>query len=201
MAKKHLRMIEELGRQIDRLAGEKTRKKILEGSENLGAANSEQIALWVKGAMERLDGAAGLKTRNAVMEQCGRNCAEVNHATVDRVVVKRKKYKSLDEFLDAEKNKLLPGMRLERDGRILYQYYTPRSFSPPMRCFCGLLRGLAAEESVSPTYCQCSRGFVLRMWERVLGKPVKVEVLATAVTGAKECQFKIELESGGIGHE
>jgi hypothetical protein len=194
MAKKHMRMIEELGRHLDHFAGEKTGKKVLEGSEDLEASSdSERIAMWVKGAMERLDAAAGIKTRNAVMEQCGRNCAEVNHGTVDRVVAKRKKYKSLDEFLDAEKKKLLPGMRLERDGRILYQYYTPRSFSPPMRCFCSLLRGLPAQESVSPTYCQCSRGFVLRMWERVLGKLVKVEVVATVVTGAEECQFKIYL--------
>ncbi len=46
---------------------------------------------------------------------------------------------------------------------------------------------------VSPTYCQCSKGFAERMWERVLGRPAKVEVLETAVTGAKECKFRIRL--------
>jgi predicted hydrocarbon binding protein len=31
------------------------------------------------------------------------------------------------------------------------------------------------------------------MWERILGKSVKVEVLETAVTGAMECKFKVYL--------
>ena len=62
-----------------------------------------------------------------------------------------------------------------------------------MRCFCSLLRGLPAEETESATYCQCSKGFVRKMWERVLGRPAKVEVLETAVTGAKECKFKFYL--------
>jgi predicted hydrocarbon binding protein len=194
MANKHLEAIEELQRQLNRWAGKKAREKVLEGSGSLDlSADSEQVSLWVKGAMERLDAAIDAKTRNAVMENCGRNCARVNHKTVDRVVAKRKKYGSLDEFLEAEKDKLLPGMRLEKDGRILYQYYMPRSFHPPRRCFCSLLRGLPARECVSPTYCQCSRGFVLSMWERVLGKPVKVDVMETAVTGAKECRFRIRL--------
>jgi Family of unknown function (DUF6144) len=194
MAKKHMKAIGELGRQLDQWAGQEARKKVLEGSDNLrSSVNSEQIAQWVKGAMARLDAAIDIKTRNAAMENCGRNCARVNHQTVDRLVAKRKKYQSLDDFLETEKNQLLPGMRLKRDGRILYQYYMPGSFHPPMRCFCSLLRGLPAEESISPTYCQCSRGFVLSMWEQVLGKPVKVDILETVVTGARECRFRIHL--------
>jgi predicted hydrocarbon binding protein len=31
------------------------------------------------------------------------------------------------------------------------------------------------------------------MWERITGKPVKVEVLETAVTGAGECKFRVQL--------
>jgi predicted hydrocarbon binding protein len=193
MAKKHLVMIRELGRNLDRFAGEKARKKVLQGSENVGPdADSRQIAGWIKEAMERLDKAADKKTRSRVMEECGRSCAEASE-TIQRAVAKRKKYKSLDEFLEAEKRKLLPGMRLEREGKVLYQYYMPWAFSRSMRCFCSLLSGLPAEETVSPTYCQCSRGFALKMWESLLGRPVKVDVVATAVSGAKECKFKISL--------
>jgi len=193
MAKKHLRKIEELGRNLEELTGDKVKEKVLEGSEKLASvSDSREIAMWVKGAMERLDKLVAKKIKTQVMEQCGRRCA-VASETIEIVVAKRKKYKGLDQFLEAEKRKLLPGMRLEREGKILYQYYTPRSFSPRMRCFCSLLEGLPAEENISPTYCQCSKGFVLEMWERILGKPVKVDVIATAVTGAKECKFKISL--------
>jgi len=144
--------------------------------------------------MKRLDMAVDRKTRNRIMGECGNACAQANHATIDRVVAKRRKYASLKEFLEAEKDKPLPGMRFERKGNVVYQYYMPQSFSHPMRCFCSLLRGLPASETVSATYCQCSKGFVQTMWERVLGKPAKVEVVETAVTGAKECQFRIYLE-------
>jgi predicted hydrocarbon binding protein len=191
MAKKHLRKIEELGRNLDKYARQDVRKKVLEGSEKLASvSDTKQIALWVKGAMERLDKLVANEIKTQVMEQCGRRCAEASE-TIEIAVAKRKKYKNLDQFLEAEKRKLLPGMRLEREGKILYQYYMPHSFSPRMRCFCSLLERLPAEENISPTYCQCSKGFVLEMWERILRKPVKVDVMATAVTGAKECKFKI----------
>lgn len=194
MAKKHLLAIENLGRNLEHYATPEAREKVLEGSEKLAKKSDQaKIALWVRGAMKRLDRAVDKKTRARIMEECGYACAKANHATIDRVVAKRKKYGSLEEFLEAEKSKLLPGMRLEPQGKILYQFYLPQSFRYPMRCFCSLLRALPPEETVSATYCQCSRGFVQAMWERVLGKPVKVEVLETAVTGAKECKFKIHL--------
>jgi hypothetical protein len=194
MAKKHLLAIDNLGRNLERFAGKKARARVLKGSEKPATVSGPvEIALWVKEAMNRLDRAVDKKTRTRIMEECGYACAEANHKTIDQVVAKRKKYASLEEFLEAEKTKLLPGMRLEPDGKTLHQYYMPGSFRYPMRCFCSLLRGLPPEETVSPTYCQCSKGFVQKMWERVLGKPVKVEVLETAVTGARECKFKVYL--------
>ena len=194
MAKRHLAAIENLGHNLGHFAGEKAKEKVLEGSEKLAKMSDlEQIALWVQAAMKRLDRAVDKKTRNQIMEECGSACAEANRKTITQVIAKRKKYGSLEEFLEAEKAKLLPGMRLEREGKALFQYYIPRSFRYPMRCFCSLLRGLPPEETVPATYCQCSKGFVQRMWARVLGRPVKVEVLETAVTGAKECKFKVYL--------
>jgi hypothetical protein len=194
MAKKQQQWIEGLGRDLEEIAGKRVRQKILRGSETLGTdATPREFAAWVKGAMERMDETLDEKTKNRIMEEQGRNCAHVNPATLERVMARRGKYKSFHEFLEAEKNKLLPGMRLEREGKILHQRYLPRSFSRPTRCFCSLLRGLPAEETISRTYCQCSRGFVKEMWERLLGKPVRVEVVATAVTGARECTFKIHL--------
>jgi Family of unknown function (DUF6144) len=194
MAKKRLPALENLALSLKRLAGKEAEAEVMEGSEMLAETTEpEKIALWLKGAMERLDKATDKRTRTRIMEECGAACAEANHGTIDRVVAKRRKYSSLEEFLDAEKDKLLPGMRLEPRGKTLYQYYLPQSYRSPMRCFCSLLRGLPLEETVSPTYCQCSKGFVQRMWERVLGRPVKAEVLETAVTGARECKFRIEL--------
>jgi predicted hydrocarbon binding protein len=62
-----------------------------------------------------------------------------------------------------------------------------------MRCYCGLLRALPEGETVSKTYCNCSKGFVEKYWEAVLQKPVKVDVLQSAVSGASECKFAIHI--------
>jgi predicted hydrocarbon binding protein len=195
MPKKYPLAIENLGRNLERYATEEAKEKVFEGSEKLAKiSDPAKIALWVQGAMKRLDRAVDKKTGARIMEECGYACAKANHATIDRVVAKRNQYASLEEFLEAEKDKALPGMRLERKGKIIYQYYMPLSFRYAMRCFCSLLRGLPPGETVSTTYCQCSKGFAQKMWERLLGKPVKVEVLETAVTGAKECKFKIYLK-------
>ena len=194
MAKAHQAAIENLGINLERFAGTEVRQKVLEGSDDLPKLpDPERLAIWVQGAMKRLDRAVEKKTASRVMEECGIACAEAHQKTIDRVVAKRRKYRTLEEFLEREKKGLLPGMRLERKGDYLYQYYTPMSFHHPMRCFCSLLKGLPAKETVSATYCQCSKGFVREMWEPILGRPVKVEVLETAVTGAKECRFRIRL--------
>jgi hypothetical protein len=196
MAKAPPAAIKNLAINLEHFAGKKAKEKVLKESENSATVRApEQIAIWVQGAMRRLDRTVDKRTRTRVMEECGYACAASHRKTIDRVIAKRNKYNSLEEFLDGEKNKLLPGMRLERKGKSLYQYYLPLSAPSPMRCFCSLLRGLPPEETVSATYCRCSKGFVQKMWEPILGRPVKVEILETAVSGAKECKFRIFLQS------
>jgi hypothetical protein len=93
----------------------------------------------------------------------------------------------------AEEENPMKGTKLVRAGSILYQYYTPQAFTRPMRCYCGLLKGLPTEDTVSLTYCNCGKGFVEKYWEAVLQKPVKVDLLQSAISGAKECKFAIHL--------
>ena len=143
--------------------------------------------------MERMDSLTDEKTRVKIMDDCGHSCAKVNKKLIDGAKVRRKKYKTDDEFLQAEQRKPISGTRLIRDGDVLCQYYTPRAFTKPMRCYCSLLRGLPEDEQVSGTYCHCSKSFVKEFWDSVLEKAVKVELLQSAVSGASECKFAIRL--------
>jgi len=179
---------------VERFDGKAIATKVMEGSEQITEkTDKRKIAEWVKGAMERLDALVDERTRVQIMKNCGYNCAEVNRRVIERAVTRRKKYKSVDEFLEAEQRKPMKGTRLAREGNILYQFYTPQEFTRPMRCFCGLLRGLPAEEKISITYCNCSKGFVEKFWESVLERPVEVDLIQSAVSGAKECKFAIHL--------
>jgi predicted hydrocarbon binding protein len=179
---------------VANVAGKVVAARIMEGSERITEKTDKKVtALWVKGAMERLDRLVDDETKKSIMQNCGYNCAKKNSKVIERAVARRRKFRSIDEFLVAEQEKPMKGTRLAREGNILCQFYTPQAFTMPMRCYCSLLRELPTEETVSITYCNCSKGFVEKYWENVLGKPVRVDILQSAVSGAKECKFAIHL--------
>jgi hypothetical protein len=183
-----------LEKSIEDLAGKTIAEKVMEGSEQIAREKDrKRIAEWVKSAMERLDSSTPEKTRIQIMERCGRNCAMVHKAILNRAKARRKKYKNEEEFLKAEQNKPAKGTRLLKEAGVLYQIYTPRAFSRPMRCYCSILRELPAGQTVSRTYCHCGKGFVKRFWETALGRPLEVDLIQSAVSGADECKFAIHL--------
>lgn len=189
-----LGLIREFEETLGRFVGEELKKKVLEGSERLSNSSSPvEVAEWVKGAMERMDELIDEDTRIKVMEQCGYNCAKMNKGPIEAVVKRRRKYKSFEEFLEAVQKKPPRGMRLKMEGDTLHFYYTPRSFRKSLRCYCSLLRGLPDDETVSLTYCYCSKGFVEKYWEAVSEWPVNVDLLHSCVAGAKECKFAVHL--------
>lgn len=179
---------------LEQVAGKSVAAKVMEGSEQITEkTDKKKIAQWVKGAMERLDASVDEKTRVQAMQNCGYNCAKKNHKVIERAMGRRKEYTSTDDFLAAEQQNPMKGTKLAREGNMLYQSYTPQSFTRPMRCYCSLFKGLPTEDTVSLTYCNCSKGFVEKYWEAVLQKPVKVDLLQSAISGAKECKFAIHL--------
>ncbi len=185
-----------LQEHIERLAGPEVSSQVMQGSDPITKSSnpkSEKVALWTQGAMARLDALVDQETRQQIMTNCGYNCALVNSTPLRKAQARRKKFDTLDAFLEAEQQHPPAGTRLVRDGYILYQYYTPRLFTHPMRCYCSLLRALPEGQTASLTYCQCSRGFVQKYWEAVLGRPADVQLLESCVSGAQECKFAIRL--------
>jgi len=189
MDKKHGMLIA-LEKIIERFAGEEVAKKVMEGSEEIAEkTDRKRKAEWMKGAMERLDKLVDEGTRFKIMENCGYNCAKMNKGAIEEAVARRKKFKTADEFIEAEQKNPAKGTRLVREGNVLYQYYTPQSYG--VRCYCEMVQ--AAEGEVSLTYCHCSKGFVKKLWETVLEKPVDVKLIQSAISGADECKFAIHI--------
>jgi len=194
MTKKDIEMIQEINRNIEAFTDENVCRNIMKNFNNLKPGSSKkEIADFVKKMMNRLDSSVEKKTRIQIMEKCGINCAEVNKNFIKKFVDRRNKYSSINEFLESENKKPFKGTRLEKDGNIVYHFFTPRSYTTPMRCYCSLLGGLPDDESISSTYCHCSKALVKKLWETVLNKPVKVEFLGSVIAGAEECKFKIYL--------
>jgi hypothetical protein len=194
MSDKTAGQIQELGGHIEEFAGLNVREKVMEGSEKIAkSSDRKQIALWVKDAIDRLDSATTPEKRRQIMTACGHSCIAHNKVLAQGLKNRRLKHKTEEDFLKAEVKKPVKGIRLEIQGDILVQYYTPHTYSTPRRCFCSLMNALPEGTNTSLTYCQCSRGFVEKYWEGALGRPVKVEVLETTLTGVDECKFIIHL--------
>jgi len=189
MEKKH-GMLLALEMIIMEFAGEEVMEKVMDGSEDVfEKTDAEKKASWMKGAMERLDKLVDDATRFKIMENCGFNCAKMNKGAIEEAVAKRRKFKTAEEFIEAEQKNPAKGTKLARDGNVLYQYYTPQSYG--VRCYCEMVA--AAEGEVSQTYCHCSKGFVKKLWEAVLEKSVDVELVQSVISGAKECKFAIHI--------
>ena len=192
MAKSKLGMIVEFGSQVEQTAGAGIRSQVIAGAGRLTLKTSgEEISLWVRDAIDRLDALVPEEARIRIMETCGYNCTRLNFPVIARAKARRAKFVDETAFLAAEIRKPQAGTRLEQTGDLLIQTYVPQSFNHPMRCYCGLLRDLPAGEKVSSTYCNCSKAFVQTYWSDVLGRPVEVSIQETAVTGSTECRFRI----------
>ena len=188
------RVVTEFGVNVRRYAGNKVEEEVMEGSERLTPSSaSEEFAQWAKMAVDRLDDLVDEPTRNRIMQHCGRNCSQEYQEVIQFAKDRFQQSRDLNDFLESESRTEFPGTKLWREGDVIYQVYDPASFVEPTRCYCCLLRSLPSEERISTTYCHCSEGFVKSYWEEVLGRPVKVEVLESVVSGGKECRFAIRL--------
>jgi predicted transcriptional regulator YdeE len=187
--------IREMGRNIEKFAEAVMSKKVMRGSEE-AAAEPDPVkrATWAKEAIDQLDLLIDNKTHKKIMSACGYKCHAVNNSFTEEAKKRRQFYATEEEFLKMELNPPPgTGSRFERVGNIIYNYYTPRQTGKGIRCYCYLIGGLPEGVNASPTYCQCSRAFIEKYWEGALGRPVKVELGETAITGSDECKFIIHL--------
>ncbi len=81
---------------------------------------------------------------------------------------------------------------LDEDDPTTKRYYA---------CHCPWARDAIRKGDVEPakTFCQCSGGFHKKPLEAALGKPLRVEVLESALRGDTRCRFAIYLETDTPG--
>lgn len=62
--------------------------------------------------------------------------------------------------------------------------------SPESVCLCPVAEAQKSGQ-LSPTYCICSVGYVKELHERMLGRPVEVELADSVLRGGKRCKFRL----------
>jgi hypothetical protein len=64
-------------------------------------------------------------------------------------------------------------------------------------CHCGLVKRTILDERELPAeWCHCGGGWYAQLWEGILGRPVRVEVLESVLGGDERCRFAIHLPPG-----
>ena len=141
----------------------------------------ELLRGWVAALVSGLHAEVDEETAARVMEHCGRACA-AHFGSVAAVETLRRDLEGIDELLDGlnQQEDFWCG-RWVRDGEVIT--------SVCESCGCPLVQTGWVE--VSPTLCQCSRGWVRAVFEAVLDRPVRVDLQQAIGRGDDVCRYVV----------
>ena len=142
----------------------------------------ELLNKWLGALMAGLDAEVDERSRAQLMERCGRACA-LHFGSIETVKTIRSNVKELDELLhELNQQQGLWCGRWVRDGDTIS--------SVCEACGCPLVGAGLVE--LSPTLCECSRGWVKAVFEIALDRPVKVALEQAIGRGDPVCRFVVQ---------
>jgi len=139
----------------------------------------EHMRSWLEAAILCPETQADERTKKVLLESCGRACARLSFAAKDAKAIKDGS-RRIDELLDKLSRITSGKLSWQRDGETVHVVYK--------KCFCPLRSGGLVK---SPTFCNCSTGWLKEIFETALGKPVKVKLEQTIGQGGQVCTFSI----------
>jgi len=217
--------LSKLSQKIRDHAGVEMEEAVLQGSESLDSARSdEEIIAWTHDAIKRLKLAVDEETFQNIMTGCAclypherlKPMRDHYAATGDLEAVHKmlqaqfevdiKSGKNLDDndldFIRA--NDWGVAGRLE--GNYIYATKMPTRFREYMDastqeeknynyCHCPRIKAAFQDTDTKLTadYCYCSAGYYKDIWQQILGKTVKVEVMKSLLSGDDLCLIRIHL--------
>ncbi len=147
---------------------------------------------WVKRFFDILDQLTDEETRKKLMHANGAACARSAYGEFSE-----EKPATLAE-IDAKISEWQKGLGKEniyREGNSVYFNYVgnPKGLKiADGYCLCPMIENGPA--TLSPTYCQCSVGYVKFMFRKLITfKPVEAELLESLRGGGKACRFKVTI--------
>ncbi len=120
------------------------------------------------------------ETRQRIMELCGEACACSNGDLEIAEKIAEETF-SENEILARVNKELLWCGTWTRKGSTIQ--------TTCVKCGCPLVRNKVID--LTGTFCYCSRGWVKKIFETVLKKPIRVELAKSIGLGDKVCEFVI----------
>jgi len=193
---------------LDEIAGEDIRKEILAGSENFtDQTGINEKFKWSREAIEKLDSNVDEEKRIDIMAGCA---CQYPKEELQEIKEKCEETKDLDlahqmlqeKFENFLKNNLKLNeeyfnfIKIPKSGYLIeYMKESDPDKKKAHYCHCPRIRDALKTPGarISPTYCYCGAGFYKGIWEEILQKPVKVEVLESVLNGGNVCKIAIHL--------
>jgi len=144
---------------------------------------------WLQKFMGVLDENLDEQTRYKVMECNGKVCM-TSYLKKSGQTIKPISFEKFAEWV--KKNVKDGSLRIE--GNSIYYAYMENYQGKPAPeefCLCPFVESKPA--GLSPTFCQCSVGYVREYFTQVLGQPVKVTLQESVLRGGKRCRFKVDV--------
>ena len=170
-------------------------RRMREGSRSPDWARIEKAESWIKYLMDNMDALLDEETKIKLMNACGRSCYLNAFGVASEKKPSPETYEGTLQALEKG------GFRVERGSESTTIYYgwagkqNPQGLSlKEGYCMCPLVEN--DMPGLSPTYCNCSAGYVAESIERATGRKVKsVEILESVKRGGKDCRFKVVLSN------
>jgi effector-binding domain-containing protein len=193
---------ERLAENLKQVLPEDATKEVARGSDEITLESSgDERVNWVKGAMGRLDELADEEQKFEILSRCAHIFSPKR---IERLKAVYQRNRDIDEVLEAMRED--PDWYEEpvREGDVIYVTKVPRNPEEYEAatdeaerrlhyCHCAIARRSLGQ--IPPTFCLCGAGWYRQIWEGILGKPVRVELLKSLAAGDDTCQFAIHLPS------
>ncbi|MBN2226106.1 MAG: hypothetical protein JW763_01950 [candidate division Zixibacteria bacterium] len=171
------------------------RKRMLESSRTPESDRFKKASTWIRDLLNNMDNILDNDTKIKLMHACGRSC----HIDAFGVAGDEKPTdETAQRWMAYLRN---AGYDITRAGNLtIVQYSWGRDHQNPWGlmikdgyCLCPIVESIPKD--LSPTFCNCSAGYVKEMFRRYLGKPVDVELVETLQMGGTDCRFKITIHN------
>ncbi|TFF97371.1 MAG: hypothetical protein EU547_04510 [Promethearchaeota archaeon] len=182
MKKKYSQWFEKFKEVVANKEGTKSMKSLFNQTKNCKSiSNDSEMAECVRNLMKNFDNKISSNSkRYAIMEDIGSICVQPMLQQVKEI---RETSKTLFERIKKLNALYGEDYFILKENEIL---------SELDRCLCHY--GVAASDKlISPTYCQCSLGYMKILFKTLLGEPVDVKMTETVLTGGNKCKFIIKI--------
>ena len=204
--------IESLKRGLQAQTDEKTAAAVAAGADEVRHSfDSEKLRSWVLGALARLDESVPCeRTRACILNDCAHRYPKLQLLRMKATYEEEGDIARFIERLDRDDD-LFPSRIFWKEGEPRHIVFIEKIIPPWNRqayesatdpvekryygCFCSLVKEvIRTGEELSPSFCNCSAGWFVQMWEAILDRsPIRVDVVESVLRGDNRCVFAIHL--------